>query len=31
MAIGRLQRGRYRLRLLVNGRIVARAGFRVRF
>ena len=31
MAIGPLQRGRYRLRLLVNGRVTARAGFRVRF
>jgi hypothetical protein len=31
MAIGPLQRGRYRLRLLVNGRVAARAGFRVRF
>jgi len=31
MAIGPLQRGRYRLRVLVNGRVTARAGFRVRF
>jgi hypothetical protein len=31
MAIGPLQRGRYRLRLLVNGEVTARAGFRVRF
>lgn len=31
MAIGRLARGRYRLRLLVNGQVAARARFRVRF
>ena len=31
MALGRLTRGRYRLRLLVNGRVAASARFRVRF
>jgi hypothetical protein len=31
LAIGRLQRGRYRLKLLVNGRVAARARFRERF
>ena len=31
MALGRLARGRYRLRLLVNGRVAARARFTVRF
>ena len=31
MALGRLSRGRYRLRLLVNGRVAATARFRVRF
>ncbi len=31
MALGRLAKGRYRLRLLVNGRVAAKARFRVRF
>jgi hypothetical protein len=31
MALGRLARGRYRLRLFVNGRVAARARFTVRF
>jgi hypothetical protein len=31
MALGRLARGRYRLKLLVNGRVGATARFRVRF
>jgi hypothetical protein len=31
MALGRLARGRYRLRLRVNGRVAARARFTVRF
>ena len=31
MALGRLAKGRYRLRLLVNGRVAAKVRFRVRF